>query len=220
MTGVFRTTPIEPLHNLTRIPPIPYLMEKLMHSYSHRLRDLPSSAKVRTILTTNQCRYWPEYVHPITNLSQVSHDLGERVFRAPVLSIARTWTHSRFTYVPKPPLHITARYKQSMAHPEAADTHIIIIHHIRLRRHLATFHITRSHTTLSKGITQGQDQTQAIRRAVMAALSTTIPTLHPVRIILWLPHTRACEKELTHLSSLSNDSAARAVTAALTATPS
>jgi hypothetical protein len=69
MTGVFRTTPIEPLHNLTCIPPIPYLMDKLMHAYAHRLQDLPSSAQVRMILTTNQCRYWPEYVNPITNLS-------------------------------------------------------------------------------------------------------------------------------------------------------
>jgi hypothetical protein len=37
MTGVFCTTPMEPLHNLTCVPPIPYLMDKLMHSYSHRL---------------------------------------------------------------------------------------------------------------------------------------------------------------------------------------
>jgi len=210
MTGVFRTTPIEPLHNLTRIPPIPYLMGKLMHSYSHRLRDLPSSAKVRTILTTNQCQYWPEYVNPITNLSRASRDLGERVIRAPVLSTAGTWTHPHFTYVPKPPPHIIARYKESMAHPEAADTYIIILHHIRLRRHLATFHITRTHTTLSKGITQRQDQMQAICRAVTTALTTAIPTLHPTRIILWLPYTHACDNELTHLSS-STDSAARAL---------
>jgi hypothetical protein len=69
MTRVFRTTPIEPLHNLTCVPPIPYLMDKLMHSYTHRLWDLPSSTKVRTILTTNQCRYWPEHINPTTNLT-------------------------------------------------------------------------------------------------------------------------------------------------------
>ena len=138
-------------------------MDKLMHSYAHRLRDLPSSAKVRTIITTNQCRYWPEYVNPITNLSRVSRDLGERVPRAPVPSTAGTWTHPCFTHVLRPPPHIITRYKESMAHPEAADTHIYILHHIRLRRHLATFHITRSQITLSHGLTQGPDQTQAIR---------------------------------------------------------
>jgi len=211
MTGVFRTTPIEPLHNLTRVPPIPYLIDKLMHSYAHRPQDLPSSAKVCMILTTNQCRYWPEYVNPITNLTRVSHGLGEATHRAPVPSTAGTWTHPRFTHIPKPPPHITAQYKESMAHPEAADTYIIILHHICLRRHLATFHITRSHTILSKGVTHGQDQTQAIRRAVTTALTATIPTLLPARIVLWLPHNHTCEKELTHLSSLSNDSAIHAL---------
>jgi hypothetical protein len=162
MTGVFHTTPIEPLHNLTRVPPIPYLMDKLIHSYTHRLRDLPSSAKVRTILTTNQCRYWPEYVNPTTNLTRVSHGLGEASHRAPIPCTARTWTHPRFTHVPTPPPYIIARYKKSMAHQEAADTHVIVLHHIRSRCHLATYHITRSHTTLSTGVTHGQDQTQAI----------------------------------------------------------
>jgi hypothetical protein len=57
MMGVFRTTPIEPLHNLTRVPPIPYLIKKLMHSYTLRLRDLPNSIKVCTILSSNQCQY-------------------------------------------------------------------------------------------------------------------------------------------------------------------
>ena len=69
MTGVFRTTPVKPLHNLTHVPPIPYVMNKLMHSYAHRLQDLPSSTKVHAILTTNPCQYWLEYVNPITNLS-------------------------------------------------------------------------------------------------------------------------------------------------------
>jgi hypothetical protein len=96
-----------------------------------------------------------------------------------------------------------------MAHPEAANTHVQILHHIHLRRHLVTYHITRSRTTLLSGVTQGQDQTQAISRAVTTALATTIPTLTPARIILWLPH--ASEVELTHLSSLSNNSAARAL---------
>jgi hypothetical protein len=98
-----------------------------------------------------------------------------------------------------------------MVHQEATDTHISILHHIHLHRHLATYHIIRSHTILVKGVTHGQDQMQAIRRAVTTALAATIPTLHPSRIILWLPHTRACEKELTHLSSLSEESTVRAL---------
>jgi hypothetical protein len=37
ITGAFRTTLVEPLQNLTGVPPIPYLMTKLMDSYANRL---------------------------------------------------------------------------------------------------------------------------------------------------------------------------------------
>jgi hypothetical protein len=40
ITRVFRTTPVEPLHNLMGIPPIPYLMTKLMDSYINRLWNM------------------------------------------------------------------------------------------------------------------------------------------------------------------------------------
>ena len=177
-----------------------------MHSYSHRLRDLSRSTKVHTILTHNQCQYWPDYVYPTTNLSRASTDLGVVTVRAPVSCTAKTWAHPCFTYLPNPPAHITLRYKESMAHPEATDTHIFILHHIRNRRHLATYHIHRASHRLANGVTHGQDQTQAIRRAVTAALNTTVPHLSPSHLILWLLYTRACERELTHLLPLSNAS--------------
>jgi hypothetical protein len=41
MARVFRTTPVEPLHNLTRIPPISYVLDKLTQSYSQCLAGLP-----------------------------------------------------------------------------------------------------------------------------------------------------------------------------------
>jgi hypothetical protein len=46
ITGAFRTTPVEPLQNLTGIPPIRYLMNKLMDSYTHRLRTMAPQAMV------------------------------------------------------------------------------------------------------------------------------------------------------------------------------
>jgi hypothetical protein len=131
--------PIEPLYNLTCIPPIPYLMDKLMHSYAHRLRELPHSFKVYTILFSNQCQYWPKYVNPITNLIQVSSNLGEAILRAPIPCTVGTWTHSHFTYLPNPPPHVTLCYKESMVHQEATDTHIFILHHTSHKWHLATY---------------------------------------------------------------------------------
>jgi hypothetical protein len=35
MTGIFKMMPIDPLHNLTRVPPISYMLPKLMHAYSN-----------------------------------------------------------------------------------------------------------------------------------------------------------------------------------------
>ena len=72
ITGVFKTMPTEPLHNLTGILPISYLLKKLMRSYSLRLKGLPPPAKVRTVLVSDQCQYWPHYLHPSMNLSCAS----------------------------------------------------------------------------------------------------------------------------------------------------
>ena len=62
-------TPTKPLHNMIGIPPISYLMEKLMHSYSHRLWGLPPNTMVWLVLTDDCCQYYPHYVHPIMNLT-------------------------------------------------------------------------------------------------------------------------------------------------------
>jgi hypothetical protein len=75
ITGVFQMTPVEPLHNLTGVPPIPYLMTKLMESYTHRLQNMAPQAMVRRVLTEDQCCYWPGYVVPITNLARVSREV-------------------------------------------------------------------------------------------------------------------------------------------------
>ena len=64
ITGVFHTTLVEPLHNMTGIPPISYVLPKLMHTYSLRLQGLPPEAKVKTVLETDQCQYWPDYATP------------------------------------------------------------------------------------------------------------------------------------------------------------
>jgi len=68
ITRVFRTTLVEPLHNMTGVPPISYMLPKLMHSYALRLQGLPLGTKVKTVLEADQCRYWPEYINPPTNL--------------------------------------------------------------------------------------------------------------------------------------------------------
>jgi hypothetical protein len=60
--------PLEPLHNLVHVPPIQYVLEKLMHAYSNRLQGLPLNAKTQTILSEDQCHYWYDYLTSQTNL--------------------------------------------------------------------------------------------------------------------------------------------------------
>jgi len=102
LTGVFKMIPIELLQNLTGIPPISYLMKKLMHAYSYRLRGVPPNAKVQIILLDDQCGYWPKYLEPPTNLSRASANLSPSTYRPLPLCISRRWKHTHLTYVHEP----------------------------------------------------------------------------------------------------------------------
>ncbi len=157
--GVFKTTPIEPLHNLTRIPLIPYLMRKLMHSYTLRLGRLPPTMKVRTVLTADRCQYWPDHTIPETNLSHASTGVGPSTYRAPSLCTAREWAHPHLTYLLNPPEHITLRHKQSRECPEASDTHIYILPTSRGVTPITSYHITQGTAPTHRGLTTGVDHT-------------------------------------------------------------
>jgi hypothetical protein len=126
MTGVFKTTPIDPLHNLTGVPPISYVLLKLMHSYSNRLQGLPAKAKVWTILSKDQCRYWPDYINPVTNL--------RAAFRAPSISPPQVegqtshdrWNTPRLLYLDPTPEHLLPIHRRDLRHPEPGSLHIFV----------------------------------------------------------------------------------------------
>ena len=90
MTGIFKTTPIDPLHNMTTIPPVSYMLMKLIDSYTQRLGHLPPHTSVWAILIYDRCRYWPDYVTPHTNLSHVFSTPGAITYRDLGLCIAET----------------------------------------------------------------------------------------------------------------------------------
>jgi hypothetical protein len=73
--GVFKTTPVEPLHNLMGIPPISYLLPKLIHAYTLRLQAMPPNALVYIVLKTDWCHIWPDYFTPPTTLSCISTNI-------------------------------------------------------------------------------------------------------------------------------------------------
>jgi len=93
IASIFKTMLVEPLHNLLGIPPISYILPKLMHAYTLRLQRQPPTAKVHTVLVADQCCYWPDYINPPTNLSQASLGIGPSMYRPKALCTAGAWSH-------------------------------------------------------------------------------------------------------------------------------
>jgi hypothetical protein len=156
-----------------------------MRAYSLRLKGLPPNAKVRTVLISDQCQYWPQYLCPTTNLSRVSQGLGPSTYRIPDLCIAGSWSHERLTYIENPPTPTILRYKEDLLHPSPGDIHVFIAPHSHDSKHFGVYYIKRLCETVHKGITNGIDQTQALSEAVTIALEKgcALPSNH---ITLWI----------------------------------
>jgi hypothetical protein len=173
MTGIFKTTPIDPLDNMTAIPPVSYVLTKLLDSYTQRLRRLPPHTSVWAILTYDRCHYWPNYVTPHTNLSRVSPTLGAITYRDLGPCTAGTWTHDRLTYVTAPTDTTITLHKTSLRLHGQGETHIFIFPLTAKCTGYIIYHMT---TTLSHRTTTGIDQTQALCLAVKDAIIYTTST--------------------------------------------
>jgi len=108
------------------VPPISYLLPKLMHVYSLRLQRMPSHALICTILVSDWCRYWPKYFIRLTNLSHASNDVGPSTYCPSNLCTARLWVHPCLTYSPDPSPGMLATYKAALIHLALSDMHIFI----------------------------------------------------------------------------------------------
>jgi hypothetical protein len=178
MTGIFKMTPVDPLHNLTGVPPISYVLPKLMHAYSNHLQELPTRAKVRTILSEDQCRYWLAYVTPMTNL--------RAAFRAPSIYPPRVegqtshdrWNTPHLLYLDPTPDHHITTYHWDLLHPEPTTLHIFVATS-PTNPHVAIYYSPLTTQGTSRGLTQ----TQALCRAVKEALTAALPH-HSHNIVL------------------------------------
>ena len=103
ISGTFRTSPLEPLHNLTRVPPISYTLSKLMLAYSRRLGTLPPKALVRSLIEFDRCRIWPDFINPETNLTCALQGIEVYTYRYIDPCKTGQWTHPRLIYVPLSP---------------------------------------------------------------------------------------------------------------------
>src|SRR5712671_1141105 len=102
ITGAFCTTLTEPLHNMTGILPISYLLPKLLDAYTLRLQSMPPDALICTVLTDDRCHYWPEWFLPLTNLCRALAGVGPSTYHPIDPCTAGLWTHPQLTYFPSP----------------------------------------------------------------------------------------------------------------------
>jgi len=162
ITGVFRTTPVEPLQNLTGVPPIRYLMTKLMDSYTHRLRAMAPQAMVRRVLTKDRCRYWPDYVVPTTNLSRASREVTFSTHRPLGPRRFGLWSRPGLTYdIPNSEVALE-RLKKSYKLRDAPYVHVIVVPYTHESRPIGLYYIYHTDTLIQKGHTSGADHMQAL----------------------------------------------------------
>ena len=158
MLGVFKTTPVKPLNNLTGIPPIPYLFDKLLNAYTRRLKTMPPNALVCTVLEADQCRIWPEYFTPLTNLHVISRTIGTPTYRPLGPCTAGLWTHPRLVYNPNP-LESTIRYhKEALIHPAPGDTYVFTFHFLHPAHggtHMGCFFVYQNRRIIHSGCARG-----------------------------------------------------------------
>jgi len=186
LTGAFRTSPVDPLHNLAGIPPISYVLPKLIHAYINRLWSLPPNAKILTIQNSDQCRYWPDHILPTTNLSCILTHVRTSTYRLPDPYTVGSWTHQHLTYTRTPSKHTIELHKDDAAHPSPSDIHLFITYTKQNNIHIGTYTIKRASNTILSGTSTGPDQKQALCGAIKIAVSSAITRYHPLHITLWL----------------------------------
>ena len=162
ITGVFKTTLVEPLHNLMGIPPISYVLNKLKHSYSLKLQGTALNAKTHTILYQDQCRYWPAYIRPTTNLSLSFIKPAESTYQPREMADTGPQGKPRFTYLPSPPPHILASQKRCLQDHDFHTLHILISPFVHNTKPIAIFRCSFGGKTTLTGCTKGVDYMQAI----------------------------------------------------------
>jgi hypothetical protein len=178
-------TPVEPLHNLMGVPPISYVLNKLKHSYSLKLQGTALNAKTHTILYHDQCRYWPDYVRPTTNLSLSFIKPAESMYRLLGTADAGPWGKLRFTYLPSPPPHVLASQKCRLCDWDFHTLHIMISPFIHNTKPLTIFRCFFGGRTILTRCTTGVNYMQAICQAVYDAFTLSLPS-HDRPVIVWL----------------------------------
>jgi hypothetical protein len=120
MAGAFRTTPIDPLHNLLAIPPVAFTLRKLVQSYGDRLTRLPPSHLIRTILISNlAARAWSPFQPPSTLRRLLRENQRVSTFTLPLPTYDCSFSHVHVSPLPtsKPSPDVGARTRALISNP-------------------------------------------------------------------------------------------------------
>ncbi len=133
-----------------------------MHAYTYRLQSMPPDALLRTVLTDDRCRYWPEYFTPLTNLRRASADVGPSTYRPIDPCTAGLWTHPQLTYFPSPTPSMLTAYWELLLHLALSDAYVFVSYLSHAESHFRLYSIRHTGKLLMQGCAKGIDQTQAL----------------------------------------------------------
>ena len=198
MSGCFRTTPVDPLHHLLAILPLPLTLQKLCRSFSDRLKRLPPTHMLRTILSHNPAACWPAF--QFTTPSSLIK-LTPAVFPLYVApSLVSEWSHPM----------VRSSIKNRPSEASRAYTRSLIQSHRGLRLliqlipspngPLGTFLLFSGHhpRATHSGSRYGASVLQALWLALLDGIRSVL-TLPPARLLILIPN-RAIAPDLLKLS--------------------
>jgi len=185
ISGTFRTTPVEPLHNMLAIPPIKYTIAKYREAFTNHLSKLPPSALLCTLPSNDPSAFYTPPVPiptPLTSLLPASFP----VFYLPT---GLTWSHPRVFGT----LALTATPARTttiadLANQPPADYNTIHIYPIPHPDHfVATFLTFADGTCIKQGFRTSHDRTLAAAEAAITSVLSLGP--HPSRhTIIFIPN--------------------------------
>jgi len=93
LSGTFKTTPIEPLHNMVAIPPIRFLIPKLRLQARNRIARLPPTHRLLTLPNADTSRFYPPFITIPTALTTLLPSSPQPFY----LPSHRMWSHPQVT---------------------------------------------------------------------------------------------------------------------------
>jgi hypothetical protein len=175
MAGVFRTTPIDPLHSLLAIPPIVFTLRKLVRSYGDRVSSLPPSHLIQTILIVNHASSAWSPSQPPTTLRRILWDTPRAChFTIPLPTHSPVFTHVRLTpppiYALTPSDHLTTHRRMSCLAAHTLSIYIVDICHADNLFHTAWL-VYQKQTLVRSGLSTHGNHARSLLDVVLLGLT-------------------------------------------------